>query len=334
MKNVTISDIAEKAGVSKATVSRVLNTPEKVEAETREKIRRIMKEEHYTPSAMARNLSKRVSSTIGVIVPEINNPFFGEVFQGIEEVINKNNLLLLYCSNEDKANKDFQALDMMRTQRVRGVLYVPAVNYQAIGMMKKIQKELDSLGCPVVCIDRDIGLHLDTVHFNDAKAIKQAVLSLAEVGHRKIAIINGNVEENVLAGERYEGYLAGMKEANLKVDMDMVYQGFFKQSYAYLITREIMMKSEQPTAVITCNNSLGNGYFQAIYEARKLNLYTNVNLDRLKMLKTLGIPHNYIRRDSYELGKKAAEMLISRIAFPEKAIQKIVMDSPLIRETY
>lgn len=334
MKNLTISDIAKKAGVSKATVSRVLNNPDKVATKTRERIMRIMKEEQYTPLAMARNLSMRVSSTIGVIVPEISNPFFGELFQGIEKVINKNHLLLLYCCNEDQVEKDFQALDMLRTQRVRGVLYVPAVNYQAIGMMKKIQKELDSLGCPVVCIDRDIGLRADTIRFNDKKAIKQAVLSLAEAGHKKIAIIDGNVEENVLAGERYEGYLEGMKEANLKVDREMVYQGYFKQSYAYLITREIMMKADQPTAVITCNNSLGNGYFQAIYEARKPSLYTNVNLDRVKMLNTLGIPHNYIQRDSYELGMKAAELLISRIAFPEKEFQKIVLEAPLIRETY
>lgn len=120
MKNVTISDIASRAGVSKATVSRVLNSPEKVEENTRRKIEQIMKEAHYVPSATARNLSRQISSTIGVIVPEISNTFFGELFSGLEEVINKNNLSLLYSSNEDDADKDFLALDMMRTQRVRG----------------------------------------------------------------------------------------------------------------------------------------------------------------------------------------------------------------------
>lgn len=334
MKNITISDIAAKAGVSKATVSRVLNTPDKVEEGTRTRIRQIMKEEHYTPSATARNLSKQVSSTIGVIVPEISNTFFGELFQGIEEVINKNDLTLFYSSNEDDITKDFQALEMMRMQRVRGVLYIPAVNYPAIGKMKKIQKKLESLGCPVVCIDRDIGLHLDTIHFDDAKAMKQAVVSLAEAGHEKIAVINGNQEENILASERYEGYLAGMKAAGLKLDMSFVFQGVFKKSYSYLITREIMMRDEQPTAVITCNNSLSRGYLQAIYEAKKPHLYTHVSLDRIDMLDLLGIGHNYIRRDSYELGRKAAEMLIDRIAFPEKAVQNVLMEAPLVRETY
>ena len=138
MKNITISDIAVKAGVSKATVSRVLNSPEMVEGSTRERIESIMKEYNYTPSATAQNLSKRVSSTVGVIVPEISNSFFGTLFSGIEEITNKNGLSLLYCSNEDNEKKDRMALDLMRTQRVRGVLYVPAANYPAMGKKKKV----------------------------------------------------------------------------------------------------------------------------------------------------------------------------------------------------
>jgi len=334
MKNFTISDIAEKAGVSKATVSRVLNSPEKVEEGTRKRIEQIMKELHYTPSATARNLSTQVSSTIGVIVPEISNTFFGELFTGIEEVINKNNLSLLYCSNEDKADKDFLALDLMKTQRVRGVIYIPAVNYPEIGMMKKVQKKLESLGCPVVCLDRDINLHLDTIHFNDKKAMKQTVLSLAEAGHSRIAVINGNNERNVLASERYEGYLEGMKAAGLEVNQELVFQGEYKKSYSYLITKELLKSPVQPTAVITCNNNLGRGYLQAVYEAKKPDIYTHVSLDKLDMLDILGVPLNYIERDSYELGKRGAEMLISRIAFPAKQVQNVLMEAPLMRVTY
>ena len=237
MKNVTISDIASRAGVSKATVSRVLNSPEKVEENTRRKIEQIMKEAHYVPSATARNLSRQISSTIGVIVPEISNTFFGELFSGLEEVINKNNLSLLYSSNEDDADKDFLALDMMRTQRVRGVLYIPAVNYRELGMLKKLQRRLDILNCPVVCIDRDIGLHLDTIHFADEEAVKNAVLELARAGHKDIAIINGNNKRNVLASERYQGYLEGFRQANLPLQEEFIFQGEYKKSYAYQITK-------------------------------------------------------------------------------------------------
>lgn len=334
MKNMTILDIAVKAGVSKATVSRVLNSPEMVEASTRERIEAVMKEYNYTPSATARNLSKRVSSTVGVIVPEISNSFFGTLFSGIEEITNKNGLSLLYCSNEDNEEKDRMALDLMRTQRVRGVLYVPAVNYPAMGKKTKLQKELESLGCPVIFIDRDISLPFDTIHYDDRTAMKNAVLSLAEAGHKRIAVINGNKESNVLASERYEGYVNGMKEAGLEIDEELVYQGTYKQSYAYLAAKELLQKKNQPTAVITCNNNLGKGYLQAVAEYGKTDVYTHVSLDQIEMLDLLGIPHNYIKRDPYELGKRAAELLINRIAFPEQRIQNLLLEAPLIRETY
>lgn len=334
MKNLTISDIARRAGVSKTTVSRVLNSPEKVEESTRKKIEQIMRATHYTPSAAARNLSKQASSTIGVIVPEIDNSFFGDLFIGIEEVINKNNLSLLYSNNKDKAEKDFEALDMMRTQRVKGVLYVPAMNYPAVGMMGKIRKKLESLGCPVVCIDRDINLHVDTIHFNDKKAVKEAVCSLVKAGYQRIAFINGNARKNILAAERYEGYLEGLKESGLAENEELVYQGEYRQSYAYSAMKELLGKEDPLTAVITCNNSLGKGYLQAVYEADKANVFTHIGLDKIEMLELLRIPYNYVLRDSYEMGKQAAEMLISRIAFPEKKIQKVLMDTPLVKETF
>lgn len=334
MKNVTISDIAQKAGVSKTTVSRVMNSPEKVEESTRKKVEQIMKAAHYTPSATARNLSKQASSTVGVIVPEIGNAFFGDLFMGIEEIINKNNLSLLYCSNEDKVQKDFEALDMMRTQRVKGVLYVPAMNYPAAGMMGKIQKKLEGLGCPAVCIDRDIHLHMDAIHFDDRKAVKSAVLSLAKAGHQRIAFINGNAEKNILATERYEGYRDGLREAGISEKEELVYQGEYQKSYAYLAMKDLLEKEIPFTAVITCNNSLGKGYLQAVHEAGRADDFTHIGLDKIEMLDLLRIPNNYILRDSYEMGRQAAELLISRIAFPDRKIQNVLLEPTLVKETF
>lgn len=253
---------------------------------------------------------------------------------GIEEVINKNNLSLLYCSNGDKVEKDFEALDMMRMQRVKGVLYVPAMNYPMAGMMGKIQKKLESLGCPVVCIDRDIHLRVDTIHFNDRKAVKDAVLSLVKAGHQRIAFINGNEQKNILATERYEGYREGLEEAGIMEDVSLVCQGEYQKSYAYLAVKDLMEKRVSFTAVITCNNSLGKGYLQAVHEMDKADAFTHISLDKIEMLDLLRIPNNYILRDSYEMGKQAAEMLINRIALPDKKIQNILMEASLVKETY
>jgi len=334
MKNPTISDIARKAGVSKATVSRVLNNPEKVEEGTRKKIEQIIRALHYTPSETARSLSKQASSTIGVIVPEIGNMFFGELFTGIEEVLNKNDLFLLYSSNEDDMQKDFQALDMMKTQRVRGILYVPAVNYPAMGMMGRIRKQLESLNCPLVCIDRDIGLRVDTIHFDDRAAVKETVLALADRGHSRIAFINGNAKKNILAAERYEGYLMGLEEARIGIDGGLIFQGEYEPDYAFRTTKALLEGTSPPSAVITCNNSLSRGYLQAVYEAGRTDAFTHVGLDEIEMLNLLKIPNNYIQRNSYEMGRLAAELLISRLAFPDKSIQNIVLTPTLVRKTF
>lgn len=332
--SVTISDIAECAGVSKATVSRVLNSPELVDEKTREKIERVMKEKHYTPSATARNLSKQMSSTIGVIVPEISNTFFGELFEGIEEITNKNNLSLLYCSNEDDEQKDFEALDMMRMQRVRGLIYIPAVNYKELGLLKKVQQKLDELSGPVICVDRSVGLRCDEIYFNDRKAMREAVKALVNGGHKKIAIVNGS-RENVLAEERQNGFLDGLKDAGIEADESLIFRGDYKSSSAYSLTKQLMKLKDQPTAVITCNNSMSKGFLKAIYEAGKSipDTYTHIGLDKIEMLNILGIPYNHIERDSYELGKRAVEILINRIAFPESKLQHVVLNPELELQT-
>ena len=175
-----------------------MNSPDIVEEHTRENIIRIMKELHYTPSQTARNLSMKSSSTVGVIVPEISNTFFGELFSGVEEITKRHNLSLLYSGNDNDMDTDYKALDMMKMQRVRGLLYIPAVNYSALGVLDKLQRKLDRMNCPIVCMDRDIGLKCDIVHFDDQSAVRKAVLALANEGHRKIAIIIGD-KENILS---------------------------------------------------------------------------------------------------------------------------------------
>lgn len=118
------------------------------------------------------------------------------------------------------------------------------------------------------------------------------------------------------------------------MDTSLVFHGEYNRVYAYETTKQLLKRKDQPDAVITCNNSLGRGYLQAVYETGLQNAYTHVSLDRIEMLDILGISHNYIKRDSFELGRKAAELLVGRIAYPERETQNILLEAPLIRETY
>ncbi len=120
MNNLTIMDIAREAGVSKATVSRVINSSGAVSPENKREGLEIINANKFSPSATARNLSMGTSSAIGFVVPEIDNPFFGEILRGVTEITDKNNLTLICCNTDDDREKDRRALDLLKENRVRG----------------------------------------------------------------------------------------------------------------------------------------------------------------------------------------------------------------------
>ena len=102
---------------------------------------------------------------------------------------------LLYSGNDNDMNTDYKALDMMKMQRVRGLLYIPAVNYSALGVLDKLQRKLDRMNCPIVCMDRDIGLKCDIVHFDDQSAVRKVVLALANERTQKNSNYNWRQRE-------------------------------------------------------------------------------------------------------------------------------------------
>lgn len=156
MESVTIKDISQKAGVSPATVSRVLNNPSIVNPATREKVERIMNELHYVPSAVARNLSKSSSTIIGAIVADISNPFLSQLLKGVLTVCDREGYMLICMDNSDNMNSDFRALNAMREQRVAGLIYAPAVDYSYYSKTEKLKHFIDALCAPVVLVDRKV----------------------------------------------------------------------------------------------------------------------------------------------------------------------------------
>ena len=148
MGNVTITDIAREAGVSKATVSRVLNRSASVDSGTRERVEEIIRKKRYSPSTVARNLSYGTSSIVGIIVPEIDNPFFGELLRGASSIADKNDLTLMCFNSDDNAEKDYKALKTLKDYRVRGMLYTPATDYDTSEQRKTVTRLIEGLDVP------------------------------------------------------------------------------------------------------------------------------------------------------------------------------------------
>ncbi len=332
-KEFTINDIAKEAGVSKATVSRVLNESASVKPETKERVMEIMEKRNFSPSAVARDLSRQQSNTIGVIVPEVDNPFFGEILRGITDITDKNNYMLICCNSDDNAKKDKKALTMLKEYRVRGLLYTPAVDYTTDEQQRTVNKLLKDLNAPVVIMDRpsDSMEHYDGVFFDDECAMYNATQAFIKAGHRKIGILNATLDR-VLARGRYRGFERAMAEAGIPVNKTYVFEGDYTMSKAYDFSRKMLAMNERPTAILTCNNRTSLGFLKALYE-RGESLSKDIaciGLDRIEALEVINNKFNYIERDANQMGRQAIRLLNERIAFPKSPPKQIVL-SPVLR---
>jgi len=331
MANITIKDIAKEAGVSKATVSRVLNKPHIVEPETKTRVENVIKKRHYSPSATARNLSRRTSDTIGFVVPEVDNPFFGDILRAVANAIEDFQLTLICCNTDDSMEKDLKALVMLKEQRVRGLLYTPAVDYCSKEEREHLTKILSEMETPVVIMDRhvDIG-DFDGVYFDDYQGMFNATKELINQGHTKIAIINATLER-VLARTRRDGYIDALKASNIQPEERYNFEGDYGMTKAYELSKKLFDMEDRPTAVITCNNRTTLGFIKALRERKEKvpEDIVYVGLDRIEELDVMGYKMNYIERDGKIMGQKAYELLARRIKCYDEPVQEVILETKL-----
>ena len=328
---VTIKDIAEKSGVSLATVSRVLNNSGYVKQETREIIEKTISELNYTPSAVARSLSKSETNTIGVVVPDINNPFFGEVIKGIATIADNENLNIILCDTDEDINKEYKSLEMLKQQRIEGIIITPTSdNNQFNG---EYLSALESLGIPVVLIDRDVKYsNFDGVFLDNVNGAYEATEALIKEGHKNIAIIAGP-ETSKPGRDRVRGYEKAMVMNKIDMNNDYIFYGDFKLDSGYKITKEILKMKKRPSAIFVCNNMMNLGCIKALIEEsiRIPEDIALVGFDEIEMLNVLGMKISVVSRPTTEMGKVAMEMLLYRLNNEEdKQTKRITLSPKLI----
>ena len=316
MKSVNIATIAQEAGVSQTTVSRVLNNSGYVSTDTRDKVNRVIEKYGYTPSALARGLHSGQSDIIGVLIPEIENPFFGELLKIISLEAEKHSLSMICFNSDNNGEKDLRALETMKQYRVRGLIYTPAIDYQSATERENITFALDSLNAPIVFLDRRLSFYenADGVFSDNTGAIYQATKALAEAGHKKIAIINAELDR-VLARERQSGYEAALKQLSIPYREDYVFLGDYSIEKSYVLSKKCLAMEDRPTAVITCNNFTSLGFLKALSET---SLVLNediacIGVDGLNELENVGILFNYIERNTREMAKMSINLLLEKL---------------------
>jgi len=317
---VTINDIAAKSGVSSATVSRVLNNSGYVKVETKEKILHVIKELNYVPSEIARGLSKNETDTIGVIVPDITNQYFGEMIKGISEVAEENGLNVIFFNTDNDINKELKALKEVKKYRIKGVIATPGFGQGH----KAVIKPLEDMNVPIILVAADLRpMNFSGVFVDDVFGAFNATKLLINEGHRKIGIITGILKSNP-ASDRLIGYKQALRENNIEISEKYIFQGDFQLEKSYGIAKKIINMEDPPTALLTCSNMISLGAIKALLESNKKipDDMAIVGINRVEFLDIMGVKLTYVEDFPQEMGRNAVRVLIE-IASSNK------VDSPI-----
>lgn len=305
----TIKDIAKKANVSPSTVSRVLNNSGYVKEETRIKINEAIKEMNYTPSAIARSLSRRETNTIGVIVPDITNTYFGEIIQGISHVAEENDLNIIFFNTDNNLEKEIKALNILKEQRIKGVIMTPGFGAEKANEIYK--DTIVNLNCPVILVAADVkGTDLNGVFVDNIKGAFYSTSLLIKEHHKKIGIMLGIISSEPTS-QRLEGYKKALEENDIKINDKYIYYSDYSMEKAYELTKEIIASENKPTALIVCSNRMTMGVLKAIEEA-EMKIPDDISIigsDKNELLDMLRMNITYVDECPVELGKKSMDML-------------------------
>jgi LacI family transcriptional regulator len=258
---VTRDEIARAAEVSAATVSYVVNNgPRPVASETRTKVLEAIERLGYKPNAIARNLRLRRSSTIGLIIPDINNPYFAQVARGTEQMASENGLTTVLCHSNYSLERELHYVEVLHSERAAGVIWFPATHSPEPGI------RMVEYGMPLVVLDRMVeGVQVPEVVANNFLGGFQATQHLIELGHRVIGCIARPTELHH-SSERVRGFREALADHGIECNESLIARGGFLLADGYQAAGHILRSSSRPTAIFAYNDFMAIGALRAAYD--------------------------------------------------------------------
>ncbi|MGG7178484.1 LacI family DNA-binding transcriptional regulator [Clostridium paraputrificum] len=331
---VTIAEVAEKANVSVATVSRVMNGNYPVKAETKENVLKAIKELKYIPNMQARELTQQRSSIIGVVVPSINNMFFPAVIDGIDSSLKSNSLsFILCCTNGDK-NEEMKYVNELISRNVSGIIVIsPDIKNMKSKFYNDIAKQI-----PIVFVNgSSTSPNISTVCNDEAKGARIALDYLFENNHKDILFIRGTNSYSYDVKE--ECYREFMMDIDNFKEENIINIGSGNSSETVGNTTSILLdilESTTATAIFACNDLMGVG---AINACKRLNInvpkdMSIIGFDNIELCKFIEPNLTTIDQNMSLLGENAASLLLEKININNEYSKNIILNNTLIkRET-
>ncbi len=324
----SLTDVARHAKVSIATVSRVINHSDKVRPDTVALVKRAMVTLGFKPNRVARRLRQQggIRHLLGLIIPDIQNPFFAEIARGVEDVAYANKFAVMLCNSDDSLEKQEFYADVLCSESVDGIILPP------ISDRDPVVRRLIKSGLPVVTVDRSL-LHrsVDKVEVDNYRGAYEATEYLIGLGHRRIGVIAGRFEVST-DRERRRGVEEAMRAHKLKLDPSWVRAGDFKQATGRVLADDLLNLVPRPTALFVLNSLMTIGALEAIHR-RHLKIPADiaiVGFDDLPWAEALNPPLTVVRQPAYEVGREAAELLLNRLARPQQTRTHLKLSPKLI----
>ncbi len=306
MRRVTINDVAEKAKVSKATVSHVINNTRFVTEETRNRVMQVITELGYHPSLVARSLTTNRTGTIGVIVSDVANNFFGDVLKGIEEVFRPYSISLLVCNTDEILEREDHYIDLLLRQRVDGIIAA------ATSQKWDVLQTAELMHTPLVVVDRAFeGLIGPYVGVNNFEGARMGVNHFVQCGYRTIGILAGFQRLSTMR-ERLNGFRQAMEENNLVLSDEWCIPSTLSIEAGKDAAIKLLTMPDRPRAIFINNNLLSLGTLLAINE---LGLtcpgdVALIGFDDPPWAAVSCPPLTVIRQPSHAVGQVAAQLLL------------------------
>ncbi|MET3504137.1 LacI family DNA-binding transcriptional regulator [Halalkalibacter oceani] len=323
---VNMDTIAKKAGVSKTTVSRIINGNfEYVNEATKEKVLRIIKELNYKPNSLARSLKQMKSNVIGLILANMKTTFWSLVIEGVEKRCHANGYSLMICNSNNDPQLEREHIENLKMKQVDGIIINPMIEN------KPLFQELIDEKYPLVLINRRIdGMALDTVIIDNVRSSMLAVNHLRDLGRKSIALIAYTSQGISPREDRIEGYRRAMESNGVAADEMMIREVEEKPGTAKEAVKQLLMAPDRPDAILSSHVSMISEVIEAANELGLSipNDVSHVGFDESVWSQHLASPLTTISQPSFEMGELAAEHMIDFIKHKEAFVPTTTLLQP------
>ncbi|MCX8131808.1 MAG: LacI family DNA-binding transcriptional regulator [Clostridia bacterium] len=321
----TIQDVAKMAGVSVATVSRVLNNSPSVVESTKEAVMDAIKRLNYQPNMLGRNLRRSETKMILVLLPNISNPFYSRIVKGIEDVGHKNGYNVMLCNTDSDAEREKIYIEMLKKKLSDGVIFMaPELNKEELSDIGR--------GYPVVqCCEYKEGADVSHVSIDNVEASYKAMKHLIGLGHRRIGMIS--CKNNFLSTkQREEGYKKALSEAGIDYDPELVQYGDYSFKSGLRTAKQMLSIKNKPTAIFSISDIMAIGVLRAVKDSglRVPEDVAVVGFDNISFASMCDPRLTTVAQPKYDLGCTAMDLLIRQIKGEVKEPRDVFMEHELI----